>query len=315
MVGDQRGVGVLPALDQGGAADAGDGVLAVEFQEQLVAHHGAAGGEGESVEARPRADRGRQRRDVQRVGALADDLDVIDMGLVADKDLERGIDLIIAAGRPLVALDQHGAGALFHHHQRAHEGRGRLGRGDEEQMDRPLDGRAGGDADHRAVAHQRGIERDRGIACRRELAEMGSERRIAIGQRVGERADRKPRLQAGNVGQFGHESAIDKHQPARFDVGEQGAGRLGPRLGGGIGRRGERLGVAHQRAQVGVFPLLDAAMRQAGLGEHVERRRALRRDRAIAGQPPARLRKGLRQRGLRRGLDDGDFGVHAGTSS
>ena len=167
------------------------------------------------------------------------------MGLVADKDLERGIDLIIAAGRPLVALDQHGAGALFHHHQGAHEGRGRLGRGDEQQMDRPLGGRACGDADHRAVAHQRGIERDRGVACRRELAEMGSERRIAIGQRVGERADRKPRLEACNVGQFGHESAIDKHQPARFDVSEQGAGRLGPRLGGGIGRRGERLGIAH----------------------------------------------------------------------
>ena len=85
MVGDERGVGVLPALDQGGAADAGDGVLAVEFQEQLVAHHGAAGGEGESVEARPRADRRRQRRDVQRVRAFADDLDVIDMGLVADE--------------------------------------------------------------------------------------------------------------------------------------------------------------------------------------------------------------------------------------
>ncbi len=285
------------------------------LQEQLVAHHGAAGGEGESVEARPRADRGRQRRDVQRVGALADDLDVIDMGLVADENLERGIDLIVAAGGTFMTFDQHGAGALLHHHQRAHEGRGRLCRGDEEQMNRPLDGRAGGDADHGAVAHQRGIERDRDVACRRELAEMGSERRIAVGQRVGERADRKPRLQGGNVGQFGDESAVDKHQPARFDVAEQGAGRLRPRLGGGIGRRCERLCVAHQRAQIGVFPVLDAAMRQAGLGEYVEGRRALRRDRATAGQPPARLRKSLRQRGLRRGLDDGDFGVHAGTSS
>ena len=189
VVGDQRGVGMLPAFDQGGAADAGDGVFAVEFQEQLVAHHGAAGGEGESVEARPRADRGRQGRDVQRVGTFGDDLDVIDMGLVADKDLERGIDLVIAAGGAFMALDQHNAGALLYHHQRAHEGRGRLCRGDEEEMNRPLDGRAGGNADHRAIAHQRGIERDRGVACRRKLAEMASQRRIAIGQRVGERAD------------------------------------------------------------------------------------------------------------------------------
>jgi len=67
VVGDERGVSVLPTLDQGGAADAGDGVLAVEFQEQLVAHHGAAGGEGESIKARPRADRGRQCRDVECV--------------------------------------------------------------------------------------------------------------------------------------------------------------------------------------------------------------------------------------------------------
>ena len=100
-----------------------------------------------------------------------------------------------------------------------------------------------------------------------------------------------PGSKAGNVGQFGDERAVDKHQPARFDVAEQGAGRLRPRLGGGIGRRRERLGVAHQRAQIGVFPVLDAPVRQAGLGEHVERRRALRRDRAIAGQPPARLRQ------------------------
>ena len=144
---------------------------------------------------------------------------------------------------------------------------------------------------------------------------MRVERRIAVGQRLGERADRKPRLQGGNVGQFGNEGAVDKNQPARFDIAEQGAGRFRPRFCGGIGRRRQRLCLAHQRAQIGVFPVLDAAMRQAGLGEHVEGRRALRRDRAIAGQPPARLRKGLRQRGLRRGLDDGDFGVHAGTSS
>ena len=89
------------------------------------------------------ADRRRQRRDMQRVGALADDLDMIDMGLIADEQFERGVDLIVAAGRPLVALDQHHAGALLDHHQRAHEGRRRLFRGDEDEMQRPLDRRAG----------------------------------------------------------------------------------------------------------------------------------------------------------------------------
>ena len=73
-----------------------------------------------------RADRRRQRRDMQRVGAFADDLDVIDMGLVADEHLERRIDLIVAAGRTFVAFDQHHAGASADHHQRAHEARGGL---------------------------------------------------------------------------------------------------------------------------------------------------------------------------------------------
>ena len=52
VVGDQRGVGMLAAPEQARAADAGDGALAVEAHEQLVAHHRAAGGEQELVEAR-----------------------------------------------------------------------------------------------------------------------------------------------------------------------------------------------------------------------------------------------------------------------
>ena len=42
VIGDERRVGVLAALEQGRAADAGDGVLAVEVQEHLIAHHRAA---------------------------------------------------------------------------------------------------------------------------------------------------------------------------------------------------------------------------------------------------------------------------------
>ena len=169
-------------------------------------------------------------------------------------------------------------------------------------MQRPLDGRAGADADHRAVAHQRGIERDGDIACRRQLAELRRERRIAIGERGGERTDRKPALQRGDVGQFRNERAVDEDEPAAFDIAEQFARRLGARLGRGIGRARQRLRLAHQRAQVGVLPVLDAAMRQAFLGEQVEGGLALRGDRVAAGQPRPRLRIRLRQRGLRRGL-------------
>jgi hypothetical protein len=43
-------------LQQGRAADAGHRFHAVEAQENLVAHHRAAGGEGEGIEPRMRAD-------------------------------------------------------------------------------------------------------------------------------------------------------------------------------------------------------------------------------------------------------------------
>ena len=73
--------------------------------------------------------------------------------------------------------------------QRAHKARGGLFRGDKDQMQRPLDGRAGTDADDRAVAHQRGVERDGDIAPRRQRAEFFRKRRIASGERGGERTD------------------------------------------------------------------------------------------------------------------------------
>ncbi len=54
-------------------------------------------------------------------------------------------------------------------------------------MQRAFDGGAGGDMDHGAVAHQRGVERDRDIGRGRELAEFLRERWIAGGERIGER--------------------------------------------------------------------------------------------------------------------------------
>ena len=82
----------------------------------------------------------------------------------------------------------------------------------------------------------------------------------------------RPGFEPGEIGQFRHERAVDKDDAPAFDVGERRAGILGARLGRGIGRRRQRLGVAHQRAQVGVFPFLDPPVRQAGGLEALERR-------------------------------------------
>ena len=200
---------------------------------------------------------------MQRAGALAGDLDVVDMGFVADHDLERGVDLVVAARGPLVALDQHRPRALADHGQRAHEHRGRGAAGIEEhEMQRPRQRRARGNLDHDAVAHERGVECDRDVIGRYDPPELPNDRRVAGRQRLRHRADGETRLDPREVGQFRHEGAVDQHDAPALDRGERRAGILGARLRGRVRRRRERLGVAHQRAQVGVFPFLDPAVRQ-----------------------------------------------------
>src|SRR5262249_34970069 len=113
VVGDQCGVGVLAALEQARAADAGDRAFAVESHEGLVAYDGTAGREQKLVEAGMRADRRHQGGDMQRASAVAGDLDMIDVGLVTDLELERRVHLVLARDRADVAFDEHRARPLL----------------------------------------------------------------------------------------------------------------------------------------------------------------------------------------------------------
>ncbi len=58
----------------------------------------------------------------------------------------------------------------------------------------------GGDADHRAIAHQGGIERDGHVVCRSKLAEMRRQPGIAVRQHFGEGTDAQPSFQRREVG-------------------------------------------------------------------------------------------------------------------
>ncbi len=76
------------------------------------------------------------------------------------------------------------------------------------------------------------------------------------------------------------------------------------------GGAGQRLGVAHQRAQIGVFPLLDAPVRQALRLEPPERGLAQRHDLAVARQLRLGGRIAFRERQLGGGLYGAEFGFH-----
>ena len=129
-------------------------------------------------------------------------------------------------------------------------------------------------------------------------------RRIVVGERVGERTDGQAGLQCRGVGQFRHERAVDEHEPAALDVVDHGAGAIWrapwPRH-----RAGSR--AALPRASARADRCTSSPRRGDAAGPrgrtHRRRRRAARdraRRRAAACRACAYV---VRQRGLRRGLD------------
>ena len=164
---------------------------------------------------------------MQRVGTFADDLDVIDMRPVTNKQLKRGIDLIFAACRSFVTFHEHDPRPALDDDQRAHEARRGFVRSCENEMERPFDRGVGGDPDHRAVPHQRGIERDGDIARWGEFPEMRGQHRRGARKRVGQRSYLEAGLQSREVRQFRHERAGDENQPTGSEIAEERARGFG----------------------------------------------------------------------------------------
>ena len=118
--------------------------------------------------------------------ARIDRFEIIDLRAVADHQFKRAIDLGNAA---IMAFGDQRLGALFNHDQRAGEaGARRVATGSEHQMDRTLQFGTGGDLDNGAIAHQRGVERDRGVVGLEDLADMLGDQRIALRQSFRHRA-------------------------------------------------------------------------------------------------------------------------------
>src|ERR1043166_1738728 len=97
---------------------------------------------------------------------------MIHMRAIADGQFERRIDLIVATLWTVVALDQHGARIRANDDQRTGEHCRRTAPGtDEDEMDRSRKCGALPDLDYRAIAHERGVERNRHIVGGHDLAQ------------------------------------------------------------------------------------------------------------------------------------------------
>ena len=84
------------------------------------------------------ADGGAQGREVERIAALGADLDVIEIGAVAEHEIDGGIDLVVDPVGSVMALEQREAGAGADHHEGAREHRRRALRPvGEDEMQRP----------------------------------------------------------------------------------------------------------------------------------------------------------------------------------
>ena len=238
---------------------------------------------------RVRAERHDGGRNVEGLAAVLDQADMVEPRVVADRNDQGIVDLIgLRAVGGDIAFHQRGAGGLAEAQQRAGEHRrGRAAAGDMDDMQRLRQRGAIGDLDHDAIGHHRAVERHHriGIVGREQLR---LQRGIAGFQHLAQGADSRPFSRPPSSDSCGANTPststslrtpVDRMQlqaPPR------------PRQRRLIRRRRQRQHLAHQHAQIGVFPVLDPPVRQAGALISLERLLPRVGDFAAAGQPVAR---------------------------
>ena len=184
---------------------------------------------------------------------------MLDAGAVADLELDQAVGLVGDAVGPVVGLDDGHGGTIFDHDQHPRIGCERpVAEVAEFQVQRLFGFRPGRDAQEDPVVHEGAVERHGGVGGIVTLARQ-HRRRL------------RPRIVAVGDRAVDEALALDIREGAAVD--EQDAGRSGdgeprPQALGALHqlrrKRVETLGqLRHQRLEVGVFPLLDAAVGQA----------------------------------------------------
>ena len=165
------------------------------------------------------------------------------------------------------------------------------------------------DTQGHAAAHEGCVERQSRVVAAGDLTKpvtwvFGEEREQFI--------DRDARIVSVGIAPGRFIAAVDDHDRVSLNAGQYGrdsAFRLC------AGRTRQRLGLAHQRAQIGIFPFLDTPVRQSAYVETLERFVAQPYDRALARQPIARRRIGSSEPLFGRGLDGAHVRRHHAASS
>ena len=195
------------------------GAFAGKAHESLVAHHRRTAGEGEAVEMRRCAPTVASRLATCKAARLRD-LDVIDLRLVADHQLERGIDLVVAPPA-LVALDDawparpspprpsertNADGRLVATASRRRDGSAACSR------------RAGAIYESRRRRLMKAVlSATAASSVAKARPTWAAHQRVAFAERVSHRVDGNAWLRS-QVGHVGRESAVDKHQATALNA-------------------------------------------------------------------------------------------------
>ena len=172
---------------------------------------------------------------------------------------------------------------------------GRIAGCGEIEFDHLVDNSARRDLDEHAIARHRRVEGDHGVVgalIREQRVDervAGASQRVAQGREL-EASGRRARGQGADA------VANDDAQAA----GGRGCGRA----------LRDRIGLAHEVAQVRIVPGLDAAMGKAALMEHIESARALAAQGVAAGHGRAVLLEALRKGRFGLGADGGGARGH-----
>ncbi len=158
----------------------------------------------------------------------------------------------------------------------------------------------GGDVDHRTVRHVRRVERQhRIVVAVMDTQKVGSA--LFAGEHGRQRGDGYGAV-GDKLRKIGRILSVDEHDAMRFDGGErpERRRRASDCVTRGALRDGSGSAFLYQVAQIGVFPRLDAPMRQAeraeaadrveAHGAHVRATRQLRRRRERLAEALLRLR-------------------------